>query len=38
MDTERGFASERDGCAERHEAGAEIDVIPRSLWLLRRVS
>ena len=37
MDTERGFA-ERDGCAERYEAGAEIDVLPRSLWLLRRVA
>jgi isoamylase len=38
MDTERGFAPERDGCAERYEAGAELDVLPRSLWLLRRVS
>ena len=38
MDTERGFASEQEGCAERYEAGAEIDVLPRSLWLLRRVS
>jgi glycogen operon protein len=38
MDTERGFAVEPDGCAERYEAGAELDVLPRSLWLLRRVS
>jgi glycogen operon protein len=37
MDTEHGFASEQDDCADRHEAGAEIDVLPRSLWLLRRV-
>jgi isoamylase len=34
MDTERGFALEGDG--ERLEAGAEIEVIARSLWLLRR--
>jgi glycogen operon protein len=38
MDTERGFAVEQDGCAERYEAGAELDVVARSLWLLRRVS
>jgi isoamylase len=38
MDTERGFAPEREGCGERYEAGAEIDLIARSLWLLRRVS
>jgi glycogen operon protein len=36
MDTERGFAPETDG--ERFEAGAEIEVVARSLWLLRRVS
>ena len=35
MDTERGFAgpAERD----RHEAGSEIDVLARSVWLFRRV-
>jgi isoamylase len=35
MDTERGFAegAERD----RHAAGSEIEVLARSLWLLRRV-
>ncbi len=38
MDTERGFSVDQDGCAERYEAGAELDVLPRSLWLLRRVS
>jgi glycogen operon protein len=38
MDTERGFTPEQDGCGERYEAGAEIDMIPRSLGLLRRVS
>ncbi|HEX3476829.1 MAG TPA: glycogen debranching protein GlgX [Kofleriaceae bacterium] len=38
MDTERGFAPELDGSAERHDAGTEIDVLPRSLWLLRRVA
>jgi glycogen operon protein len=38
MDTEHGFAPEQDECAGRYEAGAELDVIPRSLWLLRRVS
>ena len=38
MDTERGFPIEPDGCAERYDAGAEIDVLPRSLWLLRRES
>jgi isoamylase len=36
MDTERGFALEGDG--ERIEAGTEIEVIGRSLWLLRRES
>jgi isoamylase len=34
MDTERGFAPEGDG--ERLEAGTEIEVMARSLWLLRR--
>jgi glycogen operon protein len=44
FDTERGFAPEPrepgEPCerADRFEAGAEIDVIPRSLWLLRRVA
>jgi glycogen operon protein len=42
MDTERGFAPEASGGAggdgERYDAGAEIDVVPRSLWLLRRVA
>jgi glycogen operon protein len=33
MDTERGFAS--DG-GERYEAGASLQVLGRSLWLLRR--
>ena len=37
MDTDRGFAPGR-GDGERFEAGAEIDVVARSLWLLRRVS
>jgi glycogen operon protein len=36
MDTERGFAP--DGGGERFDAGAELDVIGRSLWLLRRVA
>jgi isoamylase len=35
MDTERGFASDALP-GERFEAGTEIDVIARSLWLLRR--
>jgi isoamylase len=34
LDTERGFAADRT--AEPLPAGAEIDVIARSLWLLRR--
>ena len=44
MDTERGFAPETAGSAavsdggERYDAGAEIDVVARSLWLLRRVA
>jgi glycogen operon protein len=36
MDTERGFAAEPPHDSDRLEAGAEIDVIARSLWLLRR--
>jgi glycogen operon protein len=39
MDTERGFASGPDASGgERFDAGAEIEVLPRSLWLLRRVA
>jgi isoamylase len=44
LDTERGFAGNRvadlgEGEAlERYEAGARIDVVERSLWLLRRVA
>ena len=37
MDTERGFAPAHGQSGERFEAGAEIDVVGRSLWLLRRV-
>jgi isoamylase len=35
LDTERGFATRRDA-GEALAAGAEIDVLARSLWLLRR--
>jgi glycogen operon protein len=38
MDSERGFAPDPDSCAEHYEASTEIDVLARSLWLLRRVS
>jgi isoamylase len=38
MDTERGFAPPHGRDVEQFEAGAEIDVVARSLWLLRRVS
>jgi glycogen operon protein len=40
MDTERGFAAERerDASGDRFEAGASIDVAARSLWLFRRES
>ena len=39
MDTERGFAPDDNGhTGERFDAGAELDVAARSLWLLRRVS
>jgi glycogen operon protein len=40
MDTDRGFAADLDPGpdhkGERLDAGAEIDVAARSLWLLRR--
>ncbi len=35
LDTERGFAEDK---AEHHEAGSEIEVIARSVWLLRRTT
>ncbi|MDQ3364017.1 MAG: glycogen debranching protein GlgX [Myxococcota bacterium] len=35
LDTERGFA---EGKAERHEAGSELEVVARSVWLLRRTT
>ena len=37
LDTERGFAGD---CADgdRLEAGARLEVLPRSLWVLRRES
>ncbi|HEY0484137.1 MAG TPA: glycogen debranching protein GlgX [Kofleriaceae bacterium] len=38
MDTERGFAPEHGHGGERYDAAAEIDVLARSLWLLRRVA
>ena len=37
MDSERGFV-DKDGDGESFEAGTELDVAARSLWLLRRVS
>jgi len=37
LDTERGFAVEQRD-EDRLEAGATIDVLARSLWLLRRES
>ena len=36
MDTERGFSIERLG--ERYEAGSELEVLGRSVWVLRRES
>ncbi len=36
MDTERGFAIDHLG--ERFDAGAELDVLARSVWVLRRES
>jgi len=36
MDTERGFAIDSAHQPDRFEAGSKLDVVARSLWLLRR--
>ena len=42
LDTERGFAVEcgegRSEDQDRLEAGAKLEVLPRSMWVLRRES